>query len=991
MQQEHRPASIAPAPRGPAPDEAVWERYDRFNLAIAQHFFGGSHAGRPVYLDLEDDAVSAIADLAGEPDPDARGALVDAVVATLQTSGGLSVFGRHRQRRRSWLAAGREGPPPTVAVLALLSLVAESMQNDGVHSAGAYYSRCVELIGGDPDDQTLEKRVREGHRKDVVAMWSDLNSWLELNPSRGLPTAYAFDHRTYIGPSLTQALVREADRATLLELFAWARLFPGQDMSREDMMRLLREWIPSSRLSKGLKKLCDSTSALEQVADVALAELRAWDGAGARAGVGSDGLRLVGRLRRRPTRRLDLGLLARLEPGEAELQAGTHQEPVLAIEDEGGECLLQTDWALAALESVTIVRGTSGSVRRSPSRLIVMKVEADRGRLVEVSRALLGERHVLIVRDAVQKRIEDALTGIARPGWNVETSVRGLPEGWVLFTDVEVVALGEFQDPERNSLVPTSWSQMSLHGGFRLPGVSRWLACSPPEISVSVLDGGEVSVAATLQPPADEDGPDDAAPLMTVLRSSVTGVGAIDLDDVGFEPGRYYLTASRPDSDDIVARTFLDLVAPDPAVTPGPLGHSIQHPLWPVTASPGGGLQGAVIPERLAEHEAARVALTASLDIDDSADDDDEQEVPALQEFGAEAPECFKTGYHLFQLGDKSRKGHHTACTHCGMEKFIPPRPPRNGNGAARTLRLPALPPRGDAHENEVLYALSAVGSGNRAALERIIEQVDDAPWALDERARTLSALGHIDLAYDSAGRIESWCVAPPVLALDGTTALLCGWRSPELVESLAQLSKQAGGRTVVDANGAAPERITVCDLDNAALQVVAGRASQTGIELRVVSGAARLLAAGLPAASSLVSSLRRAHGAGRIEHLVPTTWEWASCDGPVAPGAYRTRQLPRRYYFFDGDTLRASEGRLARWLAVPASARHLAYDPNNRVLMVPLGARLPGLWERAAVLASGLTPQRAQRHIAYREVPQSIAESIAGTLAAKTEQIAVA
>jgi hypothetical protein len=60
-----------------------------------------------------------------------------------------------------------------------------------------------------------------------------------------------------------------------------------------------------------------------------------------------------------------------------------------------------------------------------------------------------------------------------------------------------------------------------------------------------------------------------------------------------------------------------------------------------------------------------------------------------------------------------------------------------------------------------------------------------------------------------------------------------------------------------------------------------------------------------------------------------------------------------------------------------------LAYSPDQQVLAVPLGADLPGLYGRAAVLCSGRLPtsDEKKRVLIYHDVPQRIADALASLL----------
>lgn len=55
-----------------------------------------------------------------------------------------------------------------------------------------------------------------------------------------------------------------------------------------------------------------------------------------------------------------------------------------------------------------------------------------------------------------------------------------------------------------------------------------------------------------------------------------------------------------------------------------------------------------------------------------------------------------------------------------------------------------------------------------------------------------------------------------------------------------------------------------------------------------------------------------------------------------------------------------------------------LAYEPDDQVLKVPLGANLPGLYERAAVLASGMAPFPNDGSLCYPFVSPEMAGHLA-------------
>jgi hypothetical protein len=65
------------------------------------------------------------------------------------------------------------------------------------------------------------------------------------------------------------------------------------------------------------------------------------------------------------------------------------------------------------------------------------------------------------------------------------------------------------------------------------------------------------------------------------------------------------------------------------------------------------------------------------------------------------------------------------------------------------------------------------------------------------------------------------------------------------------------------------------------------------------------------------------------------------------------------------------------------AGTVHAAYHATTSSLLVPLGADLPGLYGRAAVLCSGRAPTRLSKTpvLCYHDVPPEIAGAIVHAL----------
>jgi hypothetical protein len=155
-----------------------------------------------------------------------------------------------------------------------------------------------------------------------------------------------------------------------------------------------------------------------------------------------------------------------------------------------------------------------------------------------------------------------------------------------------------------------------------------------------------------------------------------------------------------------------------------------------------------------------------------------------------------------------------------------------------------------------------------------------------------------------------------------------------------------------------------------------------------VVRDAGARLAGVLPRLSELEAALPRIplSGTGKIERFHLKSASWVPTAFAAEPGAYRLDRGFARIYVFrtpadvDAGTAAVATAQLAKHLA----ARHfghpfLAYTPSHKLLVVPLGADLPGLYGRAAVLCGGRLPEpyEKRRWLLYHGVTQRVADTL--------------
>ncbi len=477
---------------------AEWESYLRWNVAIAEVVYSRDRAGQPVYLDLEDDVLAPIRDIAAPDADDPTTALVAAVKATLDLSGGASkVFTAHLYALKLWHRGSMLDPPPTLALLAIFILAAEVMREGEGMKPHNFYGRLAELLN--LNDATLQK-VQHAYRRPIDGapfsewLWDSLSDWLEmLEGNRGLPTAFALGH-AHIGMPLSQALVRLTDRERFGDLFALNSLPPRSSLTAFDMEPLIDDWISRTPCpaSNALERLWKSgAEARTRITEVAVLTLESWEGtpsASSALGVGAaiDNVRAKVVLRTFPARRLDVGLVVPAHTTEA--------VEVVEVIDTQGSSLgtlelvpaasnylgLANDEAIDSasfLSGEVLLRrpGQNQPLRRRSRRAVPMRRDELLLAWVECERVQLGEESLILVRSEIAPAAIKLLNEIARPGYTVDEQVPGLPSGWTLLSGVQI--LSSIPIEQRKTLLvdlnifqSLSSSQLALQGGLRLPG-----------------------------------------------------------------------------------------------------------------------------------------------------------------------------------------------------------------------------------------------------------------------------------------------------------------------------------------------------------------------------------------------------------------------------------------------------------------------------------------------------------------------------------------
>jgi hypothetical protein len=1016
-----------------------WQRYERWNAAIVDVVYPLRSSPTPVYLDLDDDVLTALGSKADPQVADPGRALVEAVKGTLVfRDGPATVFRGHLNRLDRWLGGDPTAPPPTLGLLALLSLAAERMRFGGGKAANNFYGRLMELL--QVDERSINWFTQGYHKSSggqavSTRLWSSLNIWLEaLEGNRGTPTAFAVGH-AHIGLPLSQALVREADRVKFGDMFASYGLPPHSSYPSQEMENLIAEWItrspcPASSALEGLWKR--DPNARERIVEVARATLEAWDGAvSSVVAIGSkplllDVVRARATIRTFPQKMVDISFVV-----PARVDADNETVEILDLDDEPVGRLdlvpASSGWMTLAdpasidissfLNGVTSIRrqGQDGSLRRRSRRLVPLRWDDMLQAFVEAERVLLGEDSMLIVRDDIVVHVREMLTAVARPGFAEHPDLTGVPHGWTVFEGVQILSSvpAGFLDgklADLNLLQPLATTEVVLQGGMRLPGnVAKWSSGLPPELRASTDSGdslrSELTCVRALVAPAPE----------TRRRESGEPILIWDLATEHLPDGDYEIRVAEDSGKPISKVQLLRLRSADnPAVRVDldqpPICHSFVSPLFGVAA---GRTEGGDSFQCVPEYVGAAAALTS-----------DPPGVPAWFEgrhtestpstplariiipSGFERS-CMTTGMHYIDL-EQALPGMKTVdgvCRYCGLVKRHPAFYQAGGKktAARRTPLAPSVnvvaldPVKKSSTVDWALGfdALCHVGGGSMSSLERVAMQIDPTSLFVDAFARRLEAMGHIEIERDPRSlRERSWTVVDPhLLELPTGEYLLTGFRSERLMAAVEDAAWRAGGKVVIDGGSDSPAVVRIAEVDVEGLKdlAVAGEEA-SGRPVRVVGSAAWSLASRLLPLSVVLRGLpvTSTIGARSFEVWNPKVAKFESTGSVAGPGAYRLTSFTRTYIYRSPSHLGEiqallGDARIVKFAAALESGISMVgYDAETNVLYVPLGADLPGLYGRAAVLASGYAPKEnpSEQLLEYRNVPPSLAAHLAALLA---------
>jgi hypothetical protein len=249
--------------------------FEDFNY-IADHandiFFDSKYNNKPLYLDIEDEMIE---DLGHETLLSKNDFIeeVGRVVAETLDWDEKDIYKSHHEILKDWTQNKFSEKPPFTPLLIAFSYAAEIMKTDDNYSANNYFQRLGSILNVD------EKKVDKLRNcsKQMEIFWLKLNSWLSHHDYLyGIPTAKpVFKSWKYVSYAISQSLIRDSDRKILRKVFNHFNISEYEKLDSV-IYAYLNRWITTTEPSEWIKKLWSKEELQEKICETTLEEFEIW-------------------------------------------------------------------------------------------------------------------------------------------------------------------------------------------------------------------------------------------------------------------------------------------------------------------------------------------------------------------------------------------------------------------------------------------------------------------------------------------------------------------------------------------------------------------------------------------------------------------------------------------------------------------------------------------------------------------------------------------
>ena len=1003
------------------------EIYATVNDALNNYFFRGRFEMLPVYLNLEGEAESELANAFGI-NPSKLGDFIGLCAANSLQFHKTNPYIEQERWLKEWSKTDRQEPPPFTALLCALSIAAERMGVDENFSPNNYYKRLCDLFSA--KDETDQRKV-SSYGKSTRKFWDALNLWLTENDFMlGRPTAKALISKwKYVSYALSQALVREADRKRFVNLFETHHLVPDESVPEAEMALFIDDWM-TNRGSTGptawLRKLWAANDIRDRVVTAAVDTLATWKNPTHALSEGAKNVQFRWLLSFNSFPREKACLLLTVMRGGQEeslrpATASTDAETEFFLK-EGNEPDIRF---LGPVESINLdlllvktkefIGDESGISYKYIAKPIVPLARSPEGPAYrEVSRARLFEEHIILCHDRWLKKVEEHLARCTRRDYKVlcSSDMQGIPEGWHMLYGVKIVRPDGNADDNLQILNPIgSGAAIACVGGLELSHGTWHTDARPtirattekPDCMLEIVEEQFNEVNEALVSSEVADGFIEV-PLDSVEVSPKTNLRA----EVKANKTLTGISFSLRNAETPVPRSFGRKRIFHPIVEDTSFSLDVDH----ISSDTRNGLEGCLIHGDVNEPdiETTNGFVNEQNEIPggvlEISPEVEWQRSPDAAQLASES--CVIRGghrwvYEAFEKGDNRFKPKIGECRDCHTRvlsrsykeakdtwaRMYWQHEPDTSRVREETFETDQVRTdfKGDALISlETVYdGLCYLGQGTWKLFQRTVSKASQYPWFSYSFANDLFALGHLETqtAYHSVA--SDWSVPPPVLVIGrNNKAYIAGFHSTTLLERINEALEHEGA---CYEPVSPPEKITLhgwgglAGVDVEAL--LKDIADPHGRPVAVARGIDVVIAGKLPTLDKVWEHGTAIHveKPDSLDKFDVRQARWTRVDKLQDPGAYRVGLYGTKYIYRDVDgTMRQVGHRAAKILAARANnARLHRYDPTTSQFIATLGVEPPGLFARALVTSGGKLPrvEAENGRIVYEDVDPVVATLI--------------
>jgi hypothetical protein len=787
----------------------------------------------------------------------------------------------------------------------------------------------------------------------------------------------------------------------------------------------------------------------DKVSEIACSELEAWDGRLSAKEVIDHASRIfyIATYKKYPLNKISLYLCTNdiQSPADKyEIAAGSSEEADKAFKDCVKEISFDylDDFGVSVIEpyekishgdallsKLRIKNKTSDRIlERNGQPLCVLIHRLEIGAYQEVSRVVIGTPAILLVHQSILEKVLSALDEIARPGFNVLNSeqVRGLPDAWLMISDVQILKAMEVRELE--ALSPLMGGSVSLIGGLYL-GSDTWLCSLPPEIVIS-LDTEKIVGVEIIQTL------DFGTKFATHKFPSASGIQFIDLNPLSLPDGDYQAIVyegtppKRAQTANFKIRSGSS-VRMYKRSSSARLSYilSSENSLGSISATKDlrkyeteNTLNGCFISSVGEISESfPRMEIQKNNNVASPFEVADHYERTAnTKTVTLEAGSCVLRGYHIkvydhIPIGAPVGYLVRAKCSDCSLTVWERTRgfyagSSRRGDAldkkmkvsnSANAINVHAAPPitalaqsSGPTYQ-QVFDSLCYLKEGSFERLSMIVRAQHDEPWAPYEVLKQLVGLGHIDLELDPQTlRPNAWRVADPSLVLTGEKKFsVVGWSSQTFIKQLRDVSASLGGELSVLEDINAFPVIEIKGIDSENIDDFAEIVSAvSAFPISCTKRFTHKLLSSLPSLFDICKKLPKVEmPVNNLQFFDPEDMKWKAVDTEIKKGAYRHDLNGIKYFYLPQDFLKSSsaflcDARLAKYFSLAKCYwKFFRYDESSFALRVPIGMELPFLFDRVAIACSGKLPEKKGNLVEYTQINKEIAEGIAFKLFSQT------